>query len=92
MLMGKVTGSVWATRKHQQLEGKKFMTVRILDADRQESGEVMIAVDVVGAGVGETVLITTGSGARAAFGGENPPVDAAIVGIIDINEVTKARM
>lgn len=92
MLMGKVTGSVWATRKHPRLEGQKHMTVCVLDRQGREKDALLVAVDLVGAGVGETVLVVTGSGARTACGRENLPVDAAIVGIIDVNEINNAGM
>lgn len=91
MLIGKVTGNVWATRKHALLEGKKYMTVQVLDDAGAPTGSTLVAADIIGAGVGETVLITTGSGARKALDNSDSPVDAAIVGIIDWGEVNKAR-
>lgn len=91
MLIGKVTGNIWATRKHALLEGKKYMTVEILDEMGGNTASALVAVDIIGAGIGETVLVTTGSSARRALENDSIPVDAAIVGIIDINEVNKAR-
>ncbi|MBP5292900.1 MAG: EutN/CcmL family microcompartment protein [Clostridia bacterium] len=86
MLIGKVIGNVVSTRKCESLLGSKFMQVHLIE-DGKETDKYLIAVDAVGAGVGETVLITTGSSARLALpksrdGGE-VPADAAIVGIID---------
>ena len=74
MLIGKVVGSVVSTRKSEKLIGNKFMG---------NGGGQMIAIDNIGAGIGEFVLVATGSAARIGCDMENVPVDAAIVGIID---------
>ena len=95
MIVGKVVGNVWATRKEETLNGLKFMIVVPADpADpvgpgRQES---FVAVDQVGAGIGEFVLVAQGSSARQTVKHANAPVDAAIVGIIDEMEVQKQAM
>ena len=81
MLICQVIGSVIATRKHGKLTGSKFMIVEPLPL--AESSECFVAVDNVGAGAGEKVLVTRGGAARIACGAEDIPVDAAIVGIID---------
>ena len=81
MIVGKVVGSVVSTRKNEKLVGSKFMIVEPL-ADMQSSGR-FVAVDNVGAGIGELVLVTTGSAARVVSGLEQSPVDAVIVGIVD---------
>lgn len=78
MLIGKVTGSIVSTRKNENLVGSKFMVIEPL-----EKGEKIIAIDNVGAGIGEYVLVATGSAARIGCGMETAPVDAAIVGIVD---------
>jgi ethanolamine utilization protein EutN len=82
MIVGKVVGSVVSTRKKEELIGAKFMEVQII-----ENGEItdkyLIAIDSVGAGIGETVLVTTGSSARLALSNVNSPCDAVIVGIVD---------
>ncbi|HCA29524.1 MAG TPA: ethanolamine utilization protein EutN [Ruminococcaceae bacterium] len=80
MIVGKVVGSVVATRKNENLLGSKFMIVEPLD---DMGGGRIVAVDNVGAGIGELVLITLGSAARIGCGMESSPVDAAIVGIVD---------
>ncbi len=80
MIAGKVVGSVVATRKNERLLGSKFMIVEPIC--RMGQGNI-IAVDNVGAGIGETVLVATGSAARVGCGMSEAPVDAAIVGIID---------
>lgn len=81
MLIGKVVGSVVSTRKNENLVGNKFMIVETLDKFGGEKR--LIAVDNVGAGIGEEVLVATGSAARIGIGKETAPIDAAIVGIID---------
>ena len=83
MLKGIIRGHIVSTRKHDALVGSKFMEVQL-----QKNGELtdqfIIAVDCgVGAGIGETVLITTGSSARLALHNANAPCDAVIVGIVD---------
>ena len=80
MMIGKVVGSVVATRKNEQLLGSKFLVVEPLS---KLGGSSIVAVDNVGAGIGETVLVSVGSAARVGTGLENSPVDAAIVGIVD---------
>ena len=88
MIVGKVVGNVWATRKEDSLNGLKLMIVRRVDAFTNEEKESFVAVDQVGAGKGDTVLVTTGSSARVAASISASPVDAAIVGIIDEMEVS----
>ena len=82
MLAGKVVGSIVATRKNEKLIGNKFMIVEIVDNMRAEAKQV-IAVDNIGAGIGEYVLVAQGSAARVGCDMKDAPVDAAIVGIID---------
>ena len=81
MLVGKVVGSVVATRKNDNLIGHKFMIVEPMEsmADKKR----IVAVDNVGAGIGEIVLVAEGSAARIGCGFQNSPIDAAIVGIVD---------
>jgi ethanolamine utilization protein EutN len=80
----KVVGNVVSTQKNQNLVGSKLLLVQSIDSEGNTTGGVFVAVDTVGAGFGERVLVTKGSSARNATGDEeNSPVDAAIVGIID---------
>ena len=81
MIIGKVIGSVVSTRKNENLVGSKFMIV-----EPTEGGSKIIAVDNIGAGIGEYVLVALGSAARIGCGKEKSPIDAAIVGIIDDGE------
>ena len=82
MKKGIVIGNVVSTRKQESLVGSKFMEVRMIENGR-ETEDYVIAVDSVGAGIGETVLLTVGSSARLALANQNAPVDAVIVGIVD---------
>ncbi|MBP3348373.1 MAG: EutN/CcmL family microcompartment protein [Clostridia bacterium] len=80
MIIGKVMGSVVATRKNANLVGQKLMIVQPINGDKTDS---IVAIDNIGAGIGEVVLVATGSAARIGCGHEKAPVDAAIVGIVD---------
>ena len=82
MLIGKVIGSVVSTRKSEKLIGNKFMIIELAEK-MNGGGNQMIAIDNIGAGIGEFVLVATGSAARIGCDAENAPIDAAIVGIID---------
>lgn len=82
MLKGIIRGNVVSTRKQESLIGAKFMEVQIIE-NNEITDKYLIAIDSVGAGIGETVLITTGSSARLALNNENSPCDAVIVGIVD---------
>ncbi|MBU3112754.1 EutN/CcmL family microcompartment protein [Clostridium lacusfryxellense] len=83
MIIGKVIGKVISTRKNQKLVGNKFLIVEPLGDFGFDANNRIVAVDNVGAGVGEIVLVVTGSSARAVCDIENAPIDAAIVGIVD---------
>ena len=87
MLLGKVVGTVVATRKEPTLEGNKLLVVRGLDLDGKPTSTVVVAVDAVGAGVGEWVLYASGSSARQTEATKDRPVDATIMAIIDTLEV-----
>ena len=82
MLRGIIRGNIVSTRKQDSLVGSKFMEVQIMK-NGERTDEYLVAVDSVGAGIGETVLITTGSSARLALHNANAPCDAVIVGIVD---------
>lgn len=83
MIIGKVVGSVISTRKNDALLGSKFLIVEPLFDNGAEKPQRIVAVDNVGAGIQELVLVATGSAARVGTGNEAAPVDACIVGIID---------
>ena len=83
MLLGRIIGTVVATRKDPRLEVKKLMICRLIDPDGQDEKGYVIAVDTVDGGFRDEVLIVSGSSARMAQGCKDTPVDAAIVGIVD---------
>jgi microcompartment protein CcmK/EutM len=87
VLLAKIVGTVVATRKDPRLVSSKLLVARPMDPRGTAEGHYVIAVDTVDAGVGETVLIVSGSSARMASGLKDCPVDAAIVGIIDAVDV-----
>jgi microcompartment protein CcmK/EutM len=88
MKLGKVIGTVWSTRKDENLVGMKFLIVRDLNLDYSEKETFTVAVDSVGAGVGEVVLYASGSSARQTVLTHNRPVDAVIMAIVDKLDVS----
>lgn len=83
MVLGKVIGTLVASRKEPTLEGVKLLVVRACDVHGKPNGGTVIAVDAVGAGVGEVVLYCSGSSARQTTVTQNKPVDATIMAIVD---------
>jgi microcompartment protein CcmK/EutM len=89
MFLGKVIGNVWATRKDENLTGAKFLIVRKVDLDYNEQDEFVVAMDSVGAGEGETVLVAQGSSARQTAITRDKPIDAVIMAIVDKLDVAE---
>ena len=87
MILARVVGTVVATRKDERLVGAKLLVVRNVDPSGKDDAGYSVAVDTVDAGLGDKVLIVTGSSARMAQGQKDCPVDAAIVGVVDSVEV-----
>ena len=87
MILARVVGTVVATRKDERLLGAKLLVVRNVDPSGKDEAGYSVAVDTVDAGLGDKVLIVTGSSARMAQGQKDCPVDAAIVGVVDSVEV-----
>ena len=83
MLLGKVIGTIWATKKYESLKSYKMQFVQPMNAELEIMGEPFIAVDTVGAGPGEVIFYATSSEAVIAMDVDMAPVDAAIVGIVD---------
>jgi len=83
MQMGKVVGNLVSTQKDESLVGKKLMIVSIINSDGSGTGREEVAVDTVGAGIGEYVLLTRGASARKIFSSSAEAVDNSIIGIID---------
>lgn len=88
MILAKIVGTVVATRKDERLVSNKLLVARPMDPRGKPEGTYLVAVDTVDAGVGETVLIVSGSSARMAAGLKDCPVDAAIVGVVDQVEIS----
>ena len=82
MLTAKLTGHIWSTRKAESRNGLKLMQAEIIGGG-SDSGKRIIVVDIISAGIGDRVIITTGSSARRMLGNDDVPVDAVVVGIID---------
>ena len=83
MLIGRVIGEVWATQKDPKMANFKFLAVSPIDKNRQPTASFIVAVDSVGAGPGELVLVTQGSSARQSKETEGKPVDAVVMAIVD---------
>ena len=88
MILARVVGTIVATRKDARLVSSKLMIARPMNPHGKAEGNYLVAIDTVDAGVGETVLVVSGSSARMATGMKDCPVDAVIVGIVDHVEVT----
>jgi len=83
MLIGRVVGTVVATRKEEELSGLKLLLVRVADVEGKATGALVVAIDAVGAGLGEVVLYASGSSARQTRVTKDRPVDATIMAIVD---------
>jgi microcompartment protein CcmK/EutM len=83
VILARVVGTVVATRKDERLVGAKLLVARTVDPHGKDESGYVVAVDTVDAGVGDRVLIVSGSSARMASGQKDCPVDAAIVGVVD---------
>lgn len=89
MFIGRVIGTLVATRKDDSLIGSKLMITQPLDIDYNPAGEPIIMVDTVGAGIGEVVLYAEGTASRNAAGKPDAAIDASIIGIVDNMDVYK---
>lgn len=87
MLLGRVVGTLVATRKDEKLEGYKFLVVKRLTVDNQETSEYVIAADAVQAGLGDVVMYATGSSARQTTLTDKRPCDAVIMAVVDTWDV-----
>lgn len=81
MLVAKLIDNVWATRKAEALSGFKFMLAEEIGG--KDAGRRLVVVDIISAGIGDRVIVSTGSAARRMLGDDDIPVDAVVVGIID---------
>ncbi|MCA9867842.1 MAG: EutN/CcmL family microcompartment protein [Anaerolineae bacterium] len=87
MFLGKVIGTLVATQKEASLDGLKFLVVRRLSVDNEDERGYVVAADAVGAGLGEVVMVATGSSARQTVMTDKRPCDAVIMAIVDSWEV-----
>jgi len=87
MIIARIVGTIVASQKDERLSGKKLLIVRPLNLDGTDQAGYTVAVDTVGAGVRERVLVVSGSSARLAQGMKDAPIDAAIVGVIDTVDI-----
>ncbi len=83
MILARVIGTIWATRKYEAVNGYKLQFIQPIDAKMKEVGEPIVAVDTIGAGPGEIVFYATSSESVIAMDVDMAPVDASIVGIVD---------
>lgn len=81
MIAAQLIDTVWATRKADSLKGLKFMLAEVIGGI--DAGRKLIVADIIGAGIGERVIVCTGSSARKMLNDEDVPVDAVVIGIID---------
>lgn len=81
MITAKLIDNIWATRKAETLSGYKFMLAEVIGGKNE--GERLVVVDIVSAGIGDRVIVCTGSSARKMLGKDDLPVDAVVIGIID---------
>ena len=91
MLFGRVVGKVWSTRKESRITGLKLLIVQPLDQSQKSYGNILIAGDQIGAGIGELVVVVQGSSARTAIPEQELPVDAVVIGIIDNIELDEKQ-
>lgn len=83
MILGRVIGTIWATRKYESINGYKMQWVQPINSDYEELGRPIVALDTVGAGPGEIIYYITASEAVIPLDVDMAPVDASIVGIVD---------
>lgn len=83
MFIGKVVGTVWATKKSPDLEGVRFLIVHPYDLDKEPTKNIVVVADRLGAGVGEIVMCAYGKAARTAVGNQEMAIEAAVVAIVD---------
>lgn len=81
MITAKLIDNIWATRKAESLNGLKFMLAEVIGGPK--AGERLVVADIISAGIGDRVIVATGSSARRMVGDDTIPIDAAVIGIID---------
>ncbi|MFA3782866.1 EutN/CcmL family microcompartment protein [Melioribacteraceae bacterium 4301-Me] len=89
MYLGKIIGTIWATRKYSTVTGYKMQLVQPINSENEKIGEPIIALDTIGAGPGEVIYYVTASEAVIPLDVDMAPVDASIVGIVDSININK---
>lgn len=89
MYIGEIKGTIVATRKNEDLRGCKLMIIQPLNSSLEPIGQEEVAIDTVGAGIGETILYVSGTAGRIAAKKLDSPIDLSIVGIVDTINVDK---
>ncbi len=89
MFVGKVIGTLWSTKKTVNIESLRFLIVHPYDLDKAPTQNLVVAADILGAGIGELVMVAYGRAARLAVGNEDCSIEAAVVGIIDELEIDR---
>lgn len=87
MFIGRVVGSLWATRKTENTKGIKFLIIQPFNLKKAPNTDTVVAADNLGAGEGEMVMVAYGRAARLAMGDDNLSIEAAVIGIIDEYEI-----
>ncbi len=87
MFIGKVVGSLWATRKTDNTRGVKFLIVQPYNLNKAPNTDTVVVADILGAGEGELVMVAYGKAARVAVENDNMSIEAAVIGIIDEYEI-----
>ena len=88
MIIARILGTVVSSQKDERLQGKKLLIVKPINLDGTDQSGYTVAVDTVGAGFHERVMVVSGSSARLAEGNKDCPIDAAIIGVIDTIDFT----
>ena len=88
MIIARILGTVVSSQKDERLQGKKLLIVKPINLDGSDQSGYTVAVDTVGAGFHERVMVVSGSSARLAEGNKDCPIDAAIIGVIDTIDFT----
>ena len=91
MFIGKVVGTLWSTKKTANIESMRFLVIHPMNLNKQPGTDVVVAADVLGAGIGEFVMVAYGRAARLAVGDENCSIEAAVTGIIDRIDIDESQ-
>ena len=89
MILGKVIGTIWATRKDDAMVGMKLQIVKHVDLDYKLKDSFVVAIDTVQAGIGDIVLVASGSSARQTAITKNKPIDAVIMAVVDKLDISE---